>query len=163
ARATGNAREAEPDLTAAMIAEGRGDGVSTAAVGPASVQLGRGGDASQWVWRTLHPGATWLVCGPGGSGRSTSLAAMVHQVRQQGWHIVRPADLPVSAPAEPCVLVVDDADRLSSAAVDACVTHLRQAEDAGSESGSTPVTVLASARSDGLVTTHHSLALRLRD
>src|SRR5699024_5232226 len=60
-------------------------------------------------------------------------------------------------PGGPGVRVVDDADRLGSAAVDACVAHLHQGEP------SAPAAVLAAARSDGLVTAHHPLAVRLRE
>src|SRR5699024_11826902 len=84
---------------------------------PGQVLLGRGGDAAQWVSRSLRPGQTWLVCGPGGSGRTTALAAMVHQVQQQGWHVLRPTDLPAEPLAGPSALVVDDADMLASATV----------------------------------------------
>src|SRR5699024_5643174 len=130
--------------------------VTTDGASGVRVWLGRGGDGAQWMYRSLFPGHTWLVCGPGGSGRSTALAAMVHQLREQGRQVLGPEDLPGSAPKanRPGVLMVDDADRLGATAVQACTAYLQQCDETA---------VLATARSEGLVTAHHALAMHLRE
>ena len=82
-----------PEVVHLAQATRAGDPASPEGASPGRVVLGRGGDEAGWLSRALAPGGTWLVCGPPGSGRSTALHTVTHQLSEQGWQVLdgRPA------------------------------------------------------------------------
>lgn len=100
--------------------------------------LGVGGDSAQWVGANLPPGGTLLVTGAAGTGRSSALALIRHQVQIQG---------------RQDVLVIDDADRLDAAAL----------AQIGSDLRGRYRSVVAAAHPDRLLSAYHELGSRLRE
>ncbi|MGC0143479.1 FtsK/SpoIIIE domain-containing protein [Pseudactinotalea sp. Z1732] len=103
---------------------------------PQRIWLGIGDDDATWVGAHLPPGATWLIAGMPGRGRSTTLATIGAQVRQR-------TD----------VLMIDDVDRLTPAQVTRTLTLLADRTRV----------VVGAAHPDRLLNTYHDLAARLRE
>ncbi|QOR71829.1 FHA domain-containing protein [Ruania alkalisoli] len=122
-----------------------------------SLILGRGGDDAGLLRLHPRPGQTWLVAGPPGSGRTTTVLTLITQLRALGWQIAgeprtvsQPMATTTATDGVGAAVVIDDADRLTSGRLP--------------DGADDPQTLLiAATRPDGALTAAHPLGARLRE